>query len=116
MVTYLRKNVQLNQVVKRYYPGGKDETVFSYGIKLTQRFSFEEKVEFMKAYLKYRLNKTRITLNTEKDLLNILDKLPLKDLVNNIPMKKLKLYIENLIELHIKLEKRHIAISREKIR
>ena len=75
---------------------------------ILDNYTILEKEYFIKEYLTYKMQK----LNLNKDyLISILDKIPLKDLVESHDMKSLTTYIDNLILIYENMEKINIKLE-----
>jgi hypothetical protein len=81
---------------------------FNIYLYIIDNYTINDKIYFIKEYAIYKLQTIH---ETDKEyLLSIIEKLPLQDLIEFSNIEELKVYVDNLIQTFIKMEKQYAVL------
>lgn len=88
-----------------------NETIWDYGITITQTFSIDEKLDFIYKYLAYTIKHTKgFTIDQKVYLIDLLTNISYKDLISyNTTIVQLREYIDSLLHIYQRLETAYIS-------
>ena len=79
--------------------------------KIIDGYNVQEKVIFIKEYFMFKMK--YFNINEKVDLLKIFKSIPFHDLLQNVTINEIKLYVDNLIEMYERLENNIYPLLKE---